>query len=276
MIGVSAVRRTAPCPPTRTATPSTTTSPRRATTIFSTIPQQPGRRTRRAAPTSPTRTAGSFEFRDAIGTSFAAPQVSAAAALLLGQRPALTPGPGLLAARAERRRRNARHRAAPVPDRPRRVHGLGHARRRGCADAARRTALPPARPLRAERRRRPVGARAAAAAAHDRRDARLLGRQHRRLPRAPERGPAPLRAADPATARRRSGSPLGARARSTSRASTPTRRSRLAERHRRERRRASRTARRAAGVYYLEAKLVSKTRDPVAYRSLARSAAVLA
>jgi hypothetical protein len=34
---------------------------------------------------------GPFEFRNAIGTSFAAPQVSAAAALLLGQRPSLRP-----------------------------------------------------------------------------------------------------------------------------------------------------------------------------------------
>jgi len=34
---------------------------------------------------------GPFEFRNAIGTSFAAPQVSAAAALLLGQQPSLRP-----------------------------------------------------------------------------------------------------------------------------------------------------------------------------------------
>src|SRR5207248_3021562 len=34
---------------------------------------------------------GPFEFRDAIGTSFAAPQVAAAEALLLGEDPSLAP-----------------------------------------------------------------------------------------------------------------------------------------------------------------------------------------
>jgi hypothetical protein len=41
--------------------------------------------------TDPYSDCGPFELRDAIGTSFAAPQVSAAAALLLGVDPSLTP-----------------------------------------------------------------------------------------------------------------------------------------------------------------------------------------
>ena len=41
--------------------------------------------------TDPYSDCGPFELRNAIGTSFAAPQVSAAAALLLGADPALTP-----------------------------------------------------------------------------------------------------------------------------------------------------------------------------------------
>ena len=55
--------------------------------------------------TDPYSDCGPLEFRDAIGTSFAAPQVSAAAALLLGVRPDADAGPGRVAHRAERRRR---------------------------------------------------------------------------------------------------------------------------------------------------------------------------
>ncbi len=55
------------------------------------------------------------EFRDAIGTSFAAPQVSAAAALLLGAGPEAHSRPGVVAARAERRRRLAATGCAECP-----------------------------------------------------------------------------------------------------------------------------------------------------------------
>jgi hypothetical protein len=58
--------------------------------IVSTIPRQLAERTA-ACPDGPYSECGPFEFRDAIGTSFAAPQVSAAAALLLGVDPKLSP-----------------------------------------------------------------------------------------------------------------------------------------------------------------------------------------
>ena len=55
-------------------------------------PAQPGRRARAAAaPAMPYSNCGPSEFRDGIGTSFAAPQVAAAAALLLGVDPTLSP-----------------------------------------------------------------------------------------------------------------------------------------------------------------------------------------
>jgi hypothetical protein len=58
--------------------------------IFSTIPTNLVER-RAGCAGHPYSDCGSLEFRDAIGTSFAAPQVSAAAALLLGVDPRLTP-----------------------------------------------------------------------------------------------------------------------------------------------------------------------------------------
>ena len=102
---------------------------------------------------------GPDEFHDAIGTSFAAPQVSAAAALLLGAGSEAHAGSGLVPARAHRRRCERVDRLQLLPARPRHVHRLGRARRECRADAARvRDAAAAARPLRAERRRRPVGA----------------------------------------------------------------------------------------------------------------------
>lgn len=58
--------------------------------IFSTIPRQLAESSPECAD-GPYSDCGPYEFRDAIGTSFAAPQVSAAAALLLGVDPKLTP-----------------------------------------------------------------------------------------------------------------------------------------------------------------------------------------
>ncbi len=58
--------------------------------MFSTIPRQLAEPISRCAD-GPYSECGPFEFRNAIGTSFAAPQVSAAAALLLGVDPKLTP-----------------------------------------------------------------------------------------------------------------------------------------------------------------------------------------
>jgi hypothetical protein len=59
--------------------------------MFSTIPRGLVDTARAGCIDHPYSDCGPFEFRDAIGTSFAAPQVSAAAALLLGSDPSLRP-----------------------------------------------------------------------------------------------------------------------------------------------------------------------------------------
>jgi len=59
--------------------------------MFSIIPQQLVETSLPGCAGHPYSDCGPFEFRGAIGTSFAAPQVSAAAALLLGENPSLHP-----------------------------------------------------------------------------------------------------------------------------------------------------------------------------------------
>jgi subtilisin family serine protease len=88
VIGVSAIRRDGSVPlySNRDSVYNDITAPGDA--IFSTIPY--GLVTDPACPDGPYSSCGPLEFRDAIGTSFAAPQVAAAAALLLGEVPSLT------------------------------------------------------------------------------------------------------------------------------------------------------------------------------------------
>jgi subtilisin family serine protease len=90
VIGVSALRRdgSVPAYSNRDSVYNDIAAP--GDNIFSTIPRA---LVDQATPCAdgPYSDCGPTEFRDAIGTSFAAPQVSAAAALLLGQQPTLAP-----------------------------------------------------------------------------------------------------------------------------------------------------------------------------------------
>jgi subtilisin family serine protease len=91
VIGVSAVRRdrTVPQYSNRDAIYNDLAAPGDA--IFSTIPTSLIDTGQSSCADNPYSDCGPSEFRPAIGTSFSAPQVSAAAALLLGQDPSLRP-----------------------------------------------------------------------------------------------------------------------------------------------------------------------------------------
>ena len=132
---------------------------------------------------------GPDEFRHAAGTSFAAPQVTAAAALLFALKPTLQPDQVDQHHRAFDNRRERVERLQAMPPSARHVQRLGPARRRQ-GDRRSRRRDPSAGPTRAQRRRR-FQRRSALGPGHERQgDDRLLGRPDRRLPDLPAQGAA--------------------------------------------------------------------------------------
>jgi hypothetical protein len=91
VLGVSALRQNGSVPDYSNRDPVYVDVAAPGDSIVSTVPRNLVDATQPECAGTAYSTCGPSEFRDAIGTSFAAPQVSAAAALLLGQDPHLTP-----------------------------------------------------------------------------------------------------------------------------------------------------------------------------------------
>jgi len=91
VLGVSALRQNGSVPDYSNRDPVYVDISAPGDGIVSTIPRNLVDATQPECAATPYSRCGPSEFRDAIGTSFAAPQVSAAAALLLGQDSKLTP-----------------------------------------------------------------------------------------------------------------------------------------------------------------------------------------
>jgi len=90
VLGVSALRQNGSVPDYSNRDPVYVDVAAPGDAIVSTVPRNLVDATQPDCTGTPYSTCGPSEFRDAIGTSFAAPQVSAAAALLLGEDPSLT------------------------------------------------------------------------------------------------------------------------------------------------------------------------------------------
>jgi len=181
VIGVAALTRSGNVPGFSDRDPTYVDIAAPGVDIFSTFPKALTNDQQGCTPQGYTDCAAG-DYRRPEGTSFAAPQVSAAAAVLLGIDPRAHEQPGLDDPRAARRRRRCRVRLRRLSGRPRQVQRLGPAR---CGESGRGSELrgPAARrPVRAERQRL-AGARAGGKKAGPDRDARLLGRSPRRLPR---------------------------------------------------------------------------------------------
>ena len=139
---------------------------------------------------------GPEEYREAQGTSFAAPQVAAAAAVLLSLRPTLRPEQVTSILQSTAIDLDVDDRLRRLRGRSRRVLGLGPARRRRRDRRARRARCPPRDFYETND---DLGTRAYPVSGSNRRlraRRRLLGRPGRRLRDPPEPEPAGVRRAD--------------------------------------------------------------------------------
>ena len=161
VLGVSALGREGASRSSRTATGSTTTWPRRSGRL-STFPVALTAEAKECKEQGYS-SCGPDDYRKGDGTSFAAAQVSAAAAVLLALRPTLRPEQVIALLTRTARDVNAASGCRACPLRRDPLQRLGPTRRRGGARRARRRRDPSPRPIssrtttRARRRRRSGG-----------------------------------------------------------------------------------------------------------------------